>query len=144
MEIAVLSDQDRERSRYHLGYLETSFAASLQLGIPRPLQTVFLLESALALLTNPFAVRRVVCILDTLDRLESQLIGAAASVGVDKLGNLQLHPLRSRGKLGTDSVEREYVRWAQRLSDVLGVLIYPYSARFRQTGPGSTINVGNT
>jgi hypothetical protein len=144
MTITALPEQDKERARYHLGYLETSLAASIQLGIPRPLQTVFLLEQGLNLLVNPFAVSRVVCILDTLDRLESQLISAAAAVGVDKLGNLQLHPLRTRGKLGTDSVEDEYRRWAYRLSDILGVPIYPYSKRFRRAGPGSSIGVSNT
>ncbi|KKK54507.1 hypothetical protein LCGC14_3083990, partial [marine sediment metagenome] len=42
-----LTEAEKERVRYHLGYLQVSAAASIQLGIPRPLQTVFLLEQGL-------------------------------------------------------------------------------------------------
>ena len=139
MTTVSLSDQDKERIRYHLGYLEVSSAPSIQLGIPRPIQTLFLVEDAMQLLGNVFAIKRVQCILDTLDGLEGQLRAAVPSLAADKLGQLQLHPLRARGQLFTDSIEREYVRWANRLADILGVPKYPYSARFRRTGPGSQI-----
>ena len=127
--------------------METSFggnqaAASLQLGIPKPLQTVFLLESAIqTLLVNPHAVDRVRRTLDTLDTLEEQIRNAACTLVADKLGDLQLHPLRNKGKLFTDSLEDEYRRWAYRLSDILGVPIYPYSTRLRQRGPGRNVPV---
>ena len=56
----TLTEEEKERVRYHLGYMETSFggnqtAASLQFGIPRPVQTMFLVEEAIQnLLTNVF------------------------------------------------------------------------------------------
>ena len=138
-----LTEFDKERCRYHLGYLETDMAPSIQLGIPRPLQTVFLLEQAIQeLITTQFAVARVRRILDCLDRIEDQLKNALCMLGVEKHGELTLHPLRSKGQLVTDSIEKEYVRWAGRLSDVLGVPKYPYSERFRKRGPGSVIPVG--
>jgi len=139
---SCLSEFDKERCRYHLGYLETDMAPSIQLGIPRPLQTVFLLEQAIqTLITTEFACARVRRILDCLDMIEKKMKASMCMLGVEKLGELTLHPLRNRGALVTDSLEREYVRWAKRLSDVLGVPVYPYSDRFRKKGPGSSIPV---
>lgn len=139
--MAELTAQEKERVRYHLGYMEVSSAPSIQLGIPKPLQTVFLLEDALTLLTNVYAVDRVRCILQTLDQIEGQLRAGTCTLVADKLGELQLHPLRAQGKLFTDSLEKEYRRWAQRLADVMGVPLYPYSQRFRASGPGAVLPV---
>lgn len=135
----ALTENDKSRCRYHLGYLASSFAASFQLGIPRPLQTVFLLESAMTLLVESGAVARVRCILDTLDNIEGQLRAATASLVASQLGNMQLHPLKDKGLLVTDSLEKEYRRWSDRLADILGVPKYPFSSRTRRSGPGSTI-----
>lgn len=138
--MSALSDADKERVRYHLGYLNTSFAASLTLGIPRPVQTLFLVEDAMGLLI-PQTVPRVLCILDTMDGLETKLRRAVDQLGVSKIGELELHPLKDRGQLVTDSLEREYVRWGNRLADILGVPHYPFSARYAKRGPGSSIPV---
>jgi hypothetical protein len=139
---SCLTEFDKERCRYHLGYLESSMAPSIQLGIPRPIQTVFLLEQAIQrLIDTELACARVRRILDCLDKIEDQLKSSLCMLGVEKLGDLTLHPLRSKGKLVTDSLEDEYRRWAYRLSDVLGVPTYPYSHRFRRSGPGSNIAV---
>ncbi len=136
--MSALSDADKERVRYHLGYLNTSFAASLTLGIPRPVQTLFLVEDAMGLLI-PQTVPRVLCILDTMDGIENQLRLSLTQLGVSKVGELELHPLKDRGTLVTDSLEREYVRWGNRLADILGVPHYPFSARYAKRGPGSRI-----
>jgi hypothetical protein len=124
-----------------MGYLETEFAPSIQLGIPRPLQTVFLLETALSLIKTNLAVARVRKILCILDQIETKLVEAVCQVGVSELGNLKLHPLAGKGILGSDSIEKEYQRWAFRLADVLGAPPYPYAQRFRKSGPGSNVRV---
>ena len=139
--IDALTDEEKEKTRYHLGYLETSLAPSIQLGIPRPLQTVFLLEQGLELLVNGFAVNRVRCILKILDDIECQLLSAISTLGATSLGNLTLHPLASKGILFTDSIEKEYKRWSSRLADILGVPKYPYAARNKRSGPGSMVPV---
>ena len=141
---SCLTESEKERVRYHLGYLETDQAPSIQLGIPRPLQTVFLVEQAIQrLVTSPFVCARIRRVLDILDKIEKQLVGALCMLGVESLGDLKLHPLRHKGMLVTDSLEREYVRWGKRLSDILGVPIYPYSDRYRKRGPGSSISVSS-
>lgn len=133
-----LSEQEKEKCRYYLGYLETSFggqgvAASLSFGVPRPVQTIFLVEEAIQnLLTNTFALERVRKILCVLDGIEEKLISATSQLGVEQIGDLKLRGAK-RGETFTDLLEREYVRWANRLADVLGVPLYPFSARFKQT-----------
>lgn len=141
-----LTEEEKERVRYHMGYMATSFGstmegASIQFGIPRPVQTVFLLEEAIQiLLTNPFAVDRVRKILQTLDDLEARLQNAACMLAVEQLGEIKLRSAEP-GRTFTDLIEREYVRWGRRLADVLGVPLYPYAHRYRGVGPGRSIPV---
>jgi len=134
-----LTEGEKERIRYHLGYMETSFgsnqvAASLSFGIPRPAQTIFLVESAIQeLLTNLFAVERVRAILQTMDNLEAQIAAAACMLAAESLGDMKLRGAEC-GQTFTDLLEREYVRWGYRLADVLGVPVYPYSRRYQNGG----------
>src|ERR1700690_2790040 len=137
----AFTEAEKERIRYHLGYLETSLAPSIAFGIPKPLQTVFLLEDSLGLIQNPYAADRVRHILCLLESLEKQLFEAVKTTAASELGTMKLHPLAAQGKLYTDSIEKEYGRWARRLADIMGVPLYPYSARFKKSGPGSSIPV---
>jgi hypothetical protein len=136
-----LTESEKEQIRYHMGYLLTSFAASVQLGIPRPLQTVFILEDSIALLTNEFACKRVRNILEILCKLEKQLEAATCSLNVQSVGNITFNPGKDRGLFATDLIEREYVRWVNRLADILGAPLYPYSKRFQRQGPGTVLRV---
>ena len=120
-----LDDSEKERVRYHLGYLEVSPAASIQFGIPRPLQTVFLVETAMQNLIEN-ATNRVRSIISVMDGIEQKLVEAQ-----DRLAAIQLDSLKLREN-EPDMLEREYVRWGMRLADLLGAPIYPYSQRYRQ------------
>lgn len=132
-----LTEEEKERIRYHLGYLETSFgsnqaAASLAFGIPRPSQTIFLVESAIQeLLTNMYAVERVRRILCIMDQIEGKLVEALPQLAAEKLGDMTLRGAE-QGVTYPDLLEREYARWGYRLADILGVPVYPYSARYRR------------
>jgi len=133
----VLTEEEKERVRYHLGYMETSFAASLQFGLPRPVQTIFIVEQAMNLLVNPFAVDRVRRVLWTLDDIEQKLQSALCTLVAEQLGDLKLRGAEP-GRTHPDLLEREYIRWARRLADILGVPLYPYSDRFK-----NRVNTGN-
>lgn len=138
MPTIVLDEAEKERVRYHTGYMAASFAAAMQFGIPRPIQTIFLLEQAMNLLNNQFAVERVRRMLVTLDDIEERL-GCLVldTTAVAKIGDMELRGA-DYGKTHGDLLEREYVRWARRLADHFGVPLYPYAARFRTgAGPGS-------
>lgn len=146
--MSCLTEAEKERVRYHLGYMGTSFggnqaAASLSFGIPRPVQTMFLVEDAIqVLLTNELVCQRVRRVLAVLDGIEEKLAAATCQLGVESVGDIKLRGAEP-GRTVTDMLEREYVRWAKRLADILGVPLYPYSDRFAAKGPGRTIPVGS-
>lgn len=138
--VAHLSDSDIERCRYHLGYMETSEAASIQLGIPKPAQTLFLFEQAVQLVM-PVAVPRVLRILGVLDKIEEAMVEAVDFLIAGKLGDLELRG-SEKGQTHPDLLEREYARWAARLADVLGCPFYPFSHRTKlQRGVGTAGNL---
>jgi hypothetical protein len=126
----ALSQPEIERCRYHLGYPEVQPAASIQFGIPRPIQTAFLFESAVTLLV-PYAEDRVRRYINIMDGIETKLIAGQDRLAADKLDDLTLR---------SDELERledEYRRWGYRLADILGVPVYAYSMRYRTVGgPG--------
>lgn len=120
-------DAEKERIRYHLGYLETQPAASIQLGIPRPIQTIFLVESAMSLII-PAAEDRCRRMIAVLDQIECKLQDALDFLVVKRVDSTEIREDH------TDALEGEYYRWASRLADTLGVPLYPYAARFRKSG----------
>jgi hypothetical protein len=127
----ALTAQERERVRYHLGYLNVQLAASISFGIPRPIQTVFLIETAMSnvIAEGEDRVRRM---LGVLDRIECLLIDAQERLAAMRLGDLELRENE------TDKLEREYYRWGGRLADQLGVPFYAYSNRYKnQSGAGN-------
>lgn len=132
----MLGNIDKERVRYHLGYLGTQDAASLVAGLPTSRQTLFLLESAmerLSVLSEP----RVLSLLQNLDHVEQCMADACCQLAAEQVGNLKLRGSKP-GETYPDLLEREYGRWAKRLADVLGVPLYPFSARFKGgAGAGS-------
>jgi hypothetical protein len=129
MGIAVLSDPEKNRIRYHTGYLVTTMVASVQLGFPRATQPMFLVEQAMNLIPDDAIglIRERVAILDST---ETRMVQAQARLAADQLGNLKIREkeiLQLRG---------EYRYWAQTLADLLGVPLNTYSFRFRGLGGG--------
>lgn len=120
----ALIAQDRERCRYHCGFLEVSPAASLSFGIPRPIETMFLIEDAMDNLIS-VAIPRVLKTLGILDKIECKLEQALDYLPASSIGNIHVRPDH------TEALEREYHRWSSRLCDILGVPPYPYSERNR-------------
>jgi hypothetical protein len=127
-----LSDADKERARYHLGFLAVQPAASISYGIPKPIQTLFLVEVAMNNLLEA-AVPRVLRVLGILDGVETKLVEAQDRLAADALGDLKLR------KEETDMLEAEYRRWGFRLADILGVPVYAFSNRYK----GGGVRAGN-
>jgi hypothetical protein len=131
-----LTDDDKARARYHLGYPALTTAASLQFGVPALTQTNFLVESALNRILESM-IPRVRSILKTLDDVELKLIDSQDRLAATKLDTLTLNNSEP------GMLENEYRRFGYRLAELLGVPVYPYSARYRQTGSAvSNITVG--
>lgn len=130
-----LNANEKSRAKRHLGYPETNSISVYAFGTTIPMQGLFLLESQLEALSADGA-DRARDLLNILDKLETKMIKAACYLTVDRIGDIQMRP--ATGRQGTDLLEIEYLRWAKRLSDCLGVPYYYYSEKF---GGGLNIKV---
>lgn len=115
-----------------MGYLQVAPAAALTYGIPSPIQTLFLLESAMDRIL-PDAENRVRKIIQVLDDIECRMLDGQNYLVADQLSDITIR------KDNIDKLEDEYGRWASRLADIMGSPLYPGSERFRRlfgAGPG--------
>lgn len=127
--MARLQENDRARVRHHLGYLQTQPSASIQLGFPSASEPLFLVERAMDQLI-PEAVPRILQMLNALDAIELQMLDGLKRLKAQQLGELKLRNSNEE-PVEQDLLEKEYARWAMRLSDSLGAPINPFSARFQ-------------
>lgn len=120
---AVLSDEEKARIRYHMGYLQTDPVTSIQLGVPAASQPMFLVEGQMNRIPTTAIgyIRRCLAVMDNID---NRLIDALDRLQARKVEGIELREDE------TDALEREYYRWAQRLSDNIGAPLNPYSERF--------------
>lgn len=125
----ALSDADKERARYHLGYMEVTVASSFHFSVPQATQVQFMFENAIQRVRAD-AEARVVRILDNLDKIECTLFQSSSELFAKRVDALEPNLNQP------EDVEREYVRWASRLADLLGVTPYPFSERFRSLASG--------
>lgn len=150
----ALTEAEKAKCRYHLGYLATTNeAAALTYGMPTTIQPMFLIERALNLLPpqGEIIVRNL---LKILDDTEAHMLAAQCQLGADKVGNITLAggggsggmfgKSGGGGALATDRFEAEVGRWAQRLADTLGVPVYPFSSRFSGMKGAGSIPVRNS
>lgn len=121
----ALDDNEKERVRYHMGYLNVQPAASIHFGIPAAIQTLFLVDLAMELLL-PSAEDRVRRLLTVLDDIECKMIGGQDYLVASQLDTLTIRPDH------IDKLEDEYCRWASRLADEMGAPLYPGSTKFRR------------
>jgi hypothetical protein len=120
--VALLSEEEKDRILHHLGYVLTDPVASIQLGVPRASQPMFLVLSQFNRIPD-HAVGLIRKYLAILDRIEDLLVDAMDRFAAKELGEITLRDNE------TDMLENEYARWARRLADDLGVPLNPFAAR---------------
>jgi hypothetical protein len=123
----ALTNEEKEKVRYHLGYPATNSVPSIQMGIPKVMQALFLVDQSFGLLTTT-GEERVRELIQVLDNIECRLINAQSALGVQQTGGIQVNLNQP------NALEAEYRRWAFRLADFLGVPVYPLSERFASGG----------
>lgn len=133
----MFTANEKEQIRYHMGYLQVGPAASISYGIPAPIQTLFLLESAMDRLINTAAEDRVRRLITVLDQIECRELDALDRLKVDQVDNVTIR------KTETDELEKEYCRWASKLADTLGAPLYPGSTKFRWLFGGGVGQAGS-
>lgn len=125
----MLTDRDKERARYHLGYMTVVVASSFAFSIPAATEVQFMFESAIQRV-RPESETRVVQLLDKIDEIECTLFRASSELFAKRVADLEPNLEQP------SDVEREYVRWACRLADMLGITPYPFSERFKILAQG--------
>lgn len=134
-----LTDAVKQRIRYHMGYANIEPMIAMINGVAKPQQTSFLIDVALDKVlvdTIPYVMK----ITQQLDSIEDEIADARAYLAVEKVDTIVLRGAE-RGYTHTDLLEREYVRWSNRLADILGCPKYPFAARFNGTSSGGGVNV---
>jgi hypothetical protein len=121
--LTVFSLEEKNRIRYHLGYLVTSAVVNIQLGFPAASQTLFLLEAAMdrVPVSAAFVVRNLLAICETT---ENRLLEAQKRMAAEVLDEITLRADECQ------ALENEHTRWASRLADLFGVPLNPYSYRY--------------
>jgi hypothetical protein len=132
-----LDQSERERVRYHLGYLNVAIGPSIQFGLPRPVQTLFIVEMAMDNLME-IALPRIRRMLQILDNIECRLVDSQGRLVASKLGEITIERQQMQEP---DLLEKEYYRWGGRLADDLGVPFYAYSNRYKSQLTGATGNI---
>lgn len=130
---AVLSEEEKARVRYHLGYPQTDPISSIQLGVPGAGQPQFLVEGQLERIPESAIgiIRGIIARCDSTDQriLESQERLAAKSVDEVDLNPDEPNLLR-----------QEYRFWVQKLADNIGAPINAYASAF-QAGGRASLNI---
>lgn len=116
---------EKEQILYHMGYLGVSPAAAITFGLPAPVQTLFLVQSAIERVL-PHSEDRIRQHVKILDDIECKMQGGQDFLVVNRVDSTEIREDH------IDKLEDEYCRWASRLSDILGAPLYPGSAKFRR------------
>lgn len=124
----AFSDAEKVAVRYHLGYQNVSTPTAIALGYPSASHLAFILDSSLNSMlpeSLPF-VRR--CIQE-LQCIEDQMSSFRSSLLVTSTGGTTL-----RGSGAFLELENQYRNWCQKLADVIGTPVNPFSLHHQQLG----------
>jgi hypothetical protein len=129
---ALLTDEEKGRIRYHLGYPQTDRVSSIQLGAPAFGETKNMVDSAMERI--PVAVIGIIRqLVQILDRTEANIIDAQEFLVASSAGGVDINH---------DHIEQlriEYAHWAKKLADNLACPINQFAAAFQ--GSVNSINI---
>ena len=126
----MLTDDEKARVRFHLGFMNTSGATSYQLGIVRQEQTLFLVELAMNILLPQGETLLREC-LGICDQTKAKMVMGQDYLVADRVDEVTIR---------SDHLEvlwKEYKRWVGELATVLGVPTYPWADRQNAVVAGS-------
>lgn len=131
----ALTEPEKTAVRYHLGYLSITQPTAIALGFPTASHLQFIVESAMNSII-PSAEPRVRRCIQDLDCIEDQQSSFRTSLEIVKSGTTEI-----RGSEAFYELDMQYRRWAQRLADILGTPLNPFSAQHQdlQTQGGGVV-----
>lgn len=126
------------RIQYHLGYPTVTQATALQMGVPRPVQTMFLVVNNATNNLLEGMVPQVRTLLQRMDDLETKLTQAEDRLAASSVGDIKLRSDEC------DMLEKRYVDWGYKLAELLGSPVYALSRRYLRWSGGINIPVRST
>ena len=120
----TLTEEEKARIRYHLGYVQTDPVASIQLGIPRSSQPQFLVETQMNRIPDT-AVALVRSCVAKCDATEQRILDCQERMAAKSIDEIDLNPDEA------NMLRREYRYWVQKLADNLGVPINAYASAWQ-------------
>lgn len=125
-----LTDDEKVRTRHHLGFMNVSAVATFVLGVPGAVDAGFIIERAMTLVL-PEALPQYRKILGFLDQTEQQKIDDQELLAVDKVGDINIRQKEM------EQLSQAYRYWQGRLANMLGVMVNPYSKVAEDSGGGA-------
>lgn len=127
MATAVLTEEEKNRIRYHGGYLLTDPASAIILGIPAATQPAFLVEQALNHIPDS-AVAIIRNLVAKCDITENNILSAQSRMVARSVDEVDLNPEEA------DQLRGEYRFWVQKLYDTLGAPLNAYASLYQSGG----------
>jgi hypothetical protein len=131
MSIQLLTEEEKVRVRYHLGYVNVGQASTFVLGTPASVDVSFILENAF-LKILPAALSLVRELIGKCDACDAQLLEDMPNLAVDAVCDIKLRSDEMQ------QLDMRYERWRTALANCFGVYPNPYDKR---TIGGPTLNV---
>ena len=128
MATATLTEEEKNRIRYHLGIPLTNPVASIQLGFPASSQQAFLAEHAMELIPES-AISVIRMLIAKCDASDAGVFESQDRLVAKAVDEVDLNPDEAVLR------RREYRYWVQRLADNLGVPLNAFAAAFQSGGP---------
>ena len=124
----TLTEEEKNRVRYHLGIPMTVAAASIILGFPASAQPAFLVEHALELIPSS-AISTIRALIAKCESTDSGIFESQDRLVAKAVDEVDLNPDEAVLR------RREYRYWVQKLADSLGVPYNAFAAAFQSGGP---------
>ena len=126
----MLSQEETNRVRYHLGYPMVTPAAALTFNMPFTLPGSFLHEFGAKNLAGAFAEKIVRDLIQRMDIIDEKLLEATERMAVKKVDEIEMNPDEY------DALLRAYVDQGYKLANALGGYPNPFAERYKNSGPG--------
>jgi len=124
----ALTQEERARTRYHLGFPNIAAGAALALGFPAAGHPAYLLEAAMNDIV-PEAEPKFREVLHQCECIERQIMDAKKRLQAVSVGGVIL-----RGPEELEALEDQYDYWTDALVDIFGVNKNPFSKKHQRVG----------
>ena len=128
MPTVTLTEEEKNRVRYHLGYPMIYPASAIILGVPASAQPAYLLEHSLELIPDT-AISIIRTLIAKCDATDGGVFESQDRLVAKAVDEVDLNPDEAVLR------RREYRYWVQKLADTLGAPINAYAAAFQSGGP---------